>query len=166
MLMLWFLKIELYFVWKPCDCVLFDYLLHRNSVSIGKLKQKQIINLTLPRCCWQSSLRSASWRSTWSRPQLSWRVAGGPRLWPSSSDAVMTSGPWRLRHAGYPESCGHSPPRSGRQPAGKGGHTEAWRKGLSKAARMEQSETVTCMVGQRSERGNVTDGGGGGVWNV
>lgn len=106
--------------------------------------QASVFQLTLPRCCSQSSLRSASWRSTWSPPPPSWRAAGGPRLSPSSSGAATTSGPWRLRRAGCSENCCRSPPRSGRPPVERGGHREAWWRGLSKAARVEQAEAVAC----------------------
>lgn len=99
--------------------------------------------LTLLRSCWPSSRRSASWRSTGSRPPPCGRAAGGPRPSPSSSGGATTWGPARPRRGGRWGSCGRSPPGSGRPPAEEGGQREEGRRaGLSKAARAEPAEAV------------------------
>lgn len=99
--------------------------------------------LTLLRCCWPSSRRSASWRSSGSRLLPCGHAADGLRPSPSSSGGATTWGPARLRRGGRWGSCGRSPPGSGRPPAeGEGQREEGRRAGLSKAARAEPAEAI------------------------
>lgn len=139
--------------------------IRKSSFSKPSYNFGTVSGLTLPRCYWQSSLQSVSWRSTWSHPPPSWCAAGGLRLSLSSSDGVMTSGLWRPHRAGCSGNCGHSPPRSGHQPEWGEGKRQEWRRGLSKALRVEQAETATCTGWQvKGQRKVTVDGGVGGVY--
>lgn len=118
----------------------------REEMFLERLESQNVRaeSVTSPCCCSWSFLWSESWRSTWSPPPRSWHAAGGPRPSPSSWGVVRTSGRGRPRRGGCSGSCGRSPPRSGRRPAGKEWNREAWWEGLSKAAGAELAEPVAC----------------------